>query len=65
MLPHFLDGGAVKKDSEGGVHPREVFGCVGLVCTPRGGLRKRPTGAGIIRLARQRGLGAAPRRREA
>ena len=32
-LPHFLDGTAVKKDSEGGVHPREGFGCVVLFCT--------------------------------
>ena len=57
-----IDGDAVKKDSEGGVHPGEVFGFVDLVCTPRGDLRKRPTGADIIRLARERGLGAAPRR---
>ena len=32
-LPLFLDGFAVKKDSEGGVHPGEVFGFVVLVCT--------------------------------
>ena len=52
-----LDGAAVKKDSEGGVHPGEVFGFVILACTLCCGLRKRPTGAGIVCLARQRGLG--------
>ena len=32
-LPHFLDGEAVKLDSEGGVHPGEVLGFVDLGCT--------------------------------
>ena len=29
----YLDGGAVKLDSEDGVHPGKFFGCVVLLCT--------------------------------
>ncbi|MBQ3351592.1 MAG: hypothetical protein IJG38_14450 [Thermoguttaceae bacterium] len=33
-----LTAGAVKKDSEGGVHPEKVFGFVVLECTPLNGI---------------------------